>query len=311
MVKENLKNSIWFALFEGIKIYFSNIDKFVIYMLFPVFGQIIGISLTFLLTLGFSEKIMQKTDSISSALLLIFLLAVPGLLIFIKAFWDYMVAYVALSSMTDGALSTGKVYDFQSHREVATRRGGKYLLLLLVVGILSLIAVVFSIIPVFGLIPPLILWIYFILIFQVFTFEQDLSVKGLFTKSLNLVKGDWGRTFFLMIILGFFSIYIITEGVTVIFDCLHLTDVLAGLFDFIGNSLPLDLINRGLAHTSTGAKITVNMVSKAIFTGILSVIIAEFTLPIRSICWTMWYKILVFVKDKPSVKLTKSKKDRE
>ena len=126
MSKYKMKNSIWFVLFEGLKIYFSNIDKFILYMLFPVLGQVLGIALCFGLTLGLSDKIAAKADSISSAMLFILLLAIPGLLIFAKAFWDYVVAYVALNSMTEGAVTSGKVYDFKSHNEVATRRSFKY-----------------------------------------------------------------------------------------------------------------------------------------------------------------------------------------
>ena len=297
MSKGKFKNSIWAVLFEGIKIYFSNIDKFVIYMLFPVFGQILGIALSFGLTLGFADRIAQKTDSISSALLFIFLLAVPGLLIFIKAFWDYMVAYVALSSMTEGAISTGRVYDFESHREVATRRSGKYIMFLLVVGILSGAAILCSIVPIFGLIPPLIIWIYLILIFQVFTFEPELSISDSFRKSFALIKGNWARTFLLMAILTFFSIYIITEGSTVIFDYLRLTEPITSNFDFIGKSLPLDYVNKALAYVNLPI-ITVKYISKTIFVTILSIIISELTLPIRSICWSLWYITLSELKQK-------------
>ena len=296
MSKDKIKNSIWYVFFEGIKIYFSNVDKFFMYMLFPVLGQIIGIALSFGLTLGFADKIAQKTDSISTMLLMIILLAAPGLLIFLKAFWDYMVAYVALNSMTEGALTTGKVYDFQSHREVATRRGGKYILFLLAVGFLSFAALFCMIIPVFGLIPPLILWIYFILVFQVFTFEDDLSVADIFRKSMNLIKGDWARTFLLTALLWFFSIFIVTEGATVIFDYLHLTDVLCSMFDFIGQSIRLDLVNRVLIHLNM-EEITVAMISKSVFVSLLGIVIAEFTLPIRSICWTLWYRDLAKINN--------------
>ena len=308
MSKQSKGISIWLVLIEGIKIYFSNIDKFFIYMLFPVFGQLIGLALMFGLTLGFADKIASKTDSLSSGLLLIFLLAIPGMLIFMKAFWDYMVAYVAISSMTEGAVTTGKVYDFQSHREVATRRSGKYILLLLAVGILSLLAILCCVIPVFGLIPPLIIWIYFILVFQVFTFEQDLSVKNCFKKSFELVKGNWARAFILMLILWFFSIFIITMGVTVIFDYLHMTEPLSGLFDFIGKALPLDLLNRILVHLNA-QKITVNMVSTAILTSIISLITSGLTLPIRSICWTLWYKDLSLAGNTPIKETKKRRKE--
>ncbi len=310
MSKGKIRNSAWVVLFEGIKIYFSNIDKFFVYMLFPVFGQLIGIALAFGLTLGFADRIAQKATSMSSALLLILMLAIPGLLIFAKAFWDYMVAYVALNSMTEGAITTGKVYDFKSHNEVATRRSGKFILFLLSVGVLSSVAVSCSIIPVFGLIPPLLLWVYFVLVFQVFTFEPELSVSDCYKRSFSLIKGDWGRTFFLMIILGFFSIYIITEGATVIFDYLHLTEPASSLFNFVGNAIPLHHVNKILAYANLPL-ITVGIISKAILTFVLSIIVSELTLPIRSICFSLWYKVLAEVKDNPQMPKKKKIKEKE
>ena len=35
---------------EALKLYFSNLDKFIKYMTFPVLGQIAGLCITFLLT---------------------------------------------------------------------------------------------------------------------------------------------------------------------------------------------------------------------------------------------------------------------
>ena len=180
MSKYKVKNSIWFVLAESIRIYFTNIDKFITYMLFPVFGQIIGIVLSFGLSLGFADTIVARVDNPWIAFLLVLLLALPGLMIFVKAFWDYMVAYVALNSMTEGAISTGKVYDFQSHNEVATRRTWSFVLLLLVIGAFSSIGS-----SIFFIIPASILWIYFILIFQIFTFEPDLKIHEYFKRSFN------------------------------------------------------------------------------------------------------------------------------
>ena len=312
MSKGKIKNSMLAVLFEGIKIFFCNIDKFVVYMLFPVLGQLVGFVLALSLPLCLAARIAEKSSSLSSAMLLILLLALPGLLIFLKAFWEYMIAYVSLCSMTEGALTTGHVYDFRSHKEVATRRLGKYVLLLLCVGLLSLLGMIFSIIPILGLIPPLIVWVYFILVFQIFTFEQDLSVKGYFKRSFELVKGNFAKTFILMLLLGFFSIFIITEGVTVIFDYLHLTDNVVSLFDFVGNAMPLDVINKamGYAHLKP---ITVYYISKLLFTSFLGLVIAEFTLPIRSICWTLWYMSLSETKggSKNEQKPKRSKKLKE
>ena len=290
MSKYKLKNSIFFILWEGIKIYFSNIDKFLLYMLFPVFGQVIGIALSFGLSLGFADKVVQKADSPAVALLMILLLAIPGLLIFAKAFWDYMVAYVALNSMTEGAVTTGKVYDLDSHNEVATQRGWKY------IGFLIILSVLMSLgSSIFFIIPGFVLWIYFILVFQVFTFEPDLSITDIFKCSFLLVKGNWARTFILMAVLGFFSMYILTEGITVVFDYLNLTASASSIFNFISNLIPLDLVNKILVHANQPI-ITNEMISKTIFVSVLGMIISGLTLPIRSICWSLWYKNLSDVK---------------
>ncbi len=290
MSKYKLKNSIFFILWEGIKIYFSNIDKFLLYMLFPVFGQVIGIALSFGLSLGFADKVVQKADSPAVALLMILLLAIPGLLIFAKAFWDYMVAYVALNSMTEGAVTTGKVYDLASHNEVATQRGWKY------IGFLIILSVLMSLgSSIFFIIPGFVLWIYFILVFQVFTFEPDLSITDIFKRSFLLVKGNWARTFILMVVLGFFSMYILTEGITVVFDYLNLTASASSIFNFISNLIPLDLVNKILVHANQPI-ITNEMISKTIFVSVLGMIISGLTLPIRSICWSLWYKNLSDVK---------------
>lgn len=303
MSKYKMKNSIWFVLFEGLKIYFSNIDKFILYMLFPVLGQVLGIALCFGLTLGLLDKIAAKADSISSAMLFILLLAIPGLLIFAKAFWDYVVAYVALNSMTEGAVTSGKVYDFKSHNEVATRRSFKYIGFLLILSVLMSLGT-----SIFFIIPGFVLWIYLILIFQIFTFEPDLSIWECYKKSFVLVKGDWGRTFSLMLILAFFSIFIITQGITVVFDYLNLTKSVCSIFDFIGKLLPLHTINHAFSYARLPYNITVEMVSNWIFVTILSCIVAGLTLPIRSICWSLWYKNLSDIKDTEQVKDTKRSK---
>lgn len=301
MSKYEIKNSILSVLAESIKIYFTNIDKFFVYMLFPVFGQILGIALAFGLSLGFGEKIAQRVDSVSHALLLIILLALPGLLIFAKAFWDFMVAYVALNSMTEGAISTGKVYDFQSHNEVATRRTFKYVLFLASVGILSGLAS-----NILLMIPGFILWIYFILVFQVFTFEQELGVVDCFKRSLAIVRGNWLRTVIILAILWFFSIYIITVGVSVVFDYLNLTDKICEMFNFITNMIPLDFTNKVLTYFHYPI-ITPDMISKSIFYTILSTIVMGLTLPIRSICWTLWYVNLSDVNRKKDVPVRKKR----
>ena len=305
MSKFKVKNSIWFVLAEGIKIYFTNIDKFLTYMLFPVFGQLIGILLSFGLSLGFANQIVARVDNPWIAFLLVLLLAIPGLLVFVKAFWDYMVAYIVLNSITECSISTGKVYDFQSHNEVATRRTWAFVLLLLAVGILSSIGS-----SIFFIIPASIIWIYFILVFQIFTFEPDLKIHEHFQRSFLLIKGHWFRTCALMLILAFFSIFIITQGVSVVFDYLNLSNKICMLFDPISSELPIALTNELLTLLKQPI-ITTKMISEMFYYSILSAIIMGLTLPIRSICWTLWYMNLTDLELKKQNSGKKSKKQKQ
>ena len=303
MSKYKLKNSIWFVLFEGLKIYFLNIDKFFLYMLFPVFGQIIGIALAMGLSLSLMQTVVEKTDNALTALLYVILLAVPGLLIFAKAFWDYMVAYVALNSMTEGAVTTGKVYDFQSHNEVATRRTMSYVVFLLVICALSSVGS-----TIFFIVPGFIVWIYLILAYQVFTFEPDLNITDILKRSFLLVKGSWFRTLAILAILTFFSIFIITQGVIVIFDFLNITNWICSILDEYTSMFPLELVNEILEYCNLQI-ITPTMISHLILTSALSFVVAGLTLPIRSICWTLWYMVLSDASAKKSPERTTGKKN--
>lgn len=313
MSKEKVNNSIFYVLFEGLKIYFSNIDKFLLYMLFPVFGQVIGLVLSLVIPFALMQTITDKVENPLMALAYLILLAVPGLLIFTKAFWNYLVAYIALNSMTEGALTSGKVYDFQSHNEVATRRSFAFILLLLVVGVLSSVGS-----TIFFIIPGFVIWIYLILVFQVFTFEPDLNISEIFKRSFNLVKGNWFRTFLILAFLSFFSIYIISQGFAVIFDFLNLTTLICGKLDEYTSLLPLEFVNDFLNYFNL-QKITPAMISHVILSCVLTFLVMGLTLPIRSICWTLWYvnlsqmKLSAGSKDKPKTAKTSRRKpvDRE
>ena len=285
MAKED--KSIWLVFFEGIKIYALNIHKFLLYMAFPVLGQLIGLVMIFGLTYWFTRNYQNLAvkyaplNDFSTLLTVVVITIIPGLLIFMKAFWDYLVAYGAVNSMTEGYLNTGKVYDFRAHNEVVTNRTFSYIILWLLFGIFAFL----SVIPVFWIIGA-VFFIYFILIFQVFTFEQGISPVGYFKRSMSLVKGKFARTFLLMILLGIFTYYFLPAGLSVIFDYLNLTDILAKVFEAWAYTLPLEPLEQ---FNITPALIGNELVKELIF-----LIVVGFTLPVRSICWTLWYKNLYF-----------------
>lgn len=296
MAKFKIKDSVWNILFEGLKIYFKHFLKFTQYMLFPVFGQIIGIVLIFGLTGWFTfslpvlaeeHAVFNNFSTISIALILI---TIPGFAVFLKAFWDFLAAYVALNSMTEAVITTGKLYDFKAHNEVVTKQTMKFIVLLLVISILSLVAIN----PLFWVL-GLIFFIYFILVFQVFTFEKDVSVLGCFKRSFELIKGNFGRTFLIMLLLGVISHYLINTGLAALSEVIKLSEFLKGILESWAAELPLADINNTLTYFKLQAITPLEIADEILASSILFVS-AGLTLPMRSICWTLWYKNLAEAK---------------
>lgn len=291
--------SVWLIFFEGIKIFALNIHKFMLYMAFPVLGQILGIFLIFGLTFWFTQNmqdIAAKYDvlnNMSSMITLIVVSVIPGVLILIKAFWDYLVAFVALNSMTEGYLNTGRVYDFKAHNSVATQKSFSFITIWFLISIMTIL----GILPVFWIFAGL-FFVYFILVFQVFTFENGLSPVGYFKRSMFLIKGKFGRTFLLMVILTIFTYVILVSGLGVLFDAFNWTNPLAKMFEAWAYTLPIDPLEQ---YGVTPSVIGTELVKQLIF-----FLAIGFSLPIRSICWTLWYNELAS-EDEPVVKKPKKR----
>jgi hypothetical protein len=113
-----------------------------------------------------------------------------------------------------------------------------------------------------------------------------------------------------MLILAFFSIFIITQGVSVVFDYLNLTNKICSLFDPISSAIPIELTNEMLTVLKFPV-ITTEMISEKIYLSILYAIIMGLTLPIRSICWSLWYMNLSEIELKNRNNNKKSKKQKQ
>ena len=60
--------TVWNIFIDSMKLYFSNFDKFMKYMTFPVLGQIAGLVLVFLLTYFYAKNmpiIIQKNPALA------------------------------------------------------------------------------------------------------------------------------------------------------------------------------------------------------------------------------------------------------
>jgi hypothetical protein len=268
-------------------------------MAFPVFGQLIGIFAIFGPTYWFSQNyhdLLTKypiLNDMSTMLTCTVVMVIPGLLILMKALWDYMVAYCSLNSMTEGYLNTGKVYDFGAHNDIVYKKTFSFIVLWFLFGIFS----IFAVIPIFWIL-GFIFFIYFILIFQVFTFENGLSSIGYFRRSLELIKGKFSRTFLLMLILVIFCYVLLNSGLSVIFDYLNLTKILQKSFEAWAYTLPIEVLEPYGVNPSLIGEILTNELIFFIAIG--------FTLPLRSICWTLWYNNLVEPIEKPKRKIAKT-----
>lgn len=278
------KTKTIFGIFtESIGLYFSNFDKFIKYMTFPVLGQIAGLALIFGITYLYTAnlpKLLAKypnLDNLNTLIVLSVLITLPGLAIFMKAFWEYLVAYGAINSMYDNMQKSGRVYDFEAHTELIKRRSVSFVGLWLMLGIFTVIA----------LLPPCwvlggILAVYFVLVFQVFTYEPELKPAECFKKSLLLIKGHFASTFLLICLIGSVTYIFIPQIMGKLFDILLINK-------FVSNSL-LPILNT--LTPPSGINISMKEVSQIISQSLVLNIFVQYTLPMRSLLWAMWYKEL-------------------
>ncbi len=295
MQKIKVENNFVWIILAAIRIYSANFLKFCGYMLFPVLGQILGLLLIFCLAglyAVYLPELMEKYPAFkdpSTMILCIIGIIIPGLLIFMKAFWDYLVAYGALNSVTEGFLTTGRIYDYPAHKATVTRYSVKFIGLWLLYSIFWLV----SCIPFFWVVGA-VLFIYFILIFQVFSFEPETSVSGCFKRSFQLIKGNVFRTLLIMLVIGTFTHVLFVQGFSVFFDFTKLTQVLSELFqETLVGYIPIDAINDKMLSVNPSFDMLTPVKTANFFVyQIVAFIVIGFTLPLRSITWALWYKAL-------------------
>jgi len=301
------KNTVWGIFTEGVKLYFKNFSKFFKYMAFPVFGQIVGIILMLLASFLYVEnlpKLITMSDFFNNFTTIFFvfgLLILPGFFLFTKAFWDYLVTYGAINSMAEAMTKTGKLYDFSAHTEIITRRTAGFVWLWLLFGLFIIIGSF----PLFWVI-AMILFVYFVLIFQVFTFEPDKSALECFKKSLTIIKGNFWRTLGLMFLLWILTYLILPETIKFLLSLGHILAFFAIPFDFWARQLPINEFNQFLLTTPTAYQVTSLWISQMMVIAFTGYCVICLTLPLRSICWTLWYKSL----NKGETKLDKKILDR-
>lgn len=301
------KKSVFNLFMEGIGIYLKHFPVFFKYMTFPVLGQFLGIILSFALSLGFAFTIGATMNDVRLSFALSMLLALPGLIIFAKAFWEYLIAYVSIGSMAENTLKSGRIYDIDAHKKVATmsKRVGDFITLWILFGLFTMIAVL----------PPMwiiaaIAFVFISLIFQVFTFERNSSAAECFKKSAKLVSRDFLGTVGMLLLVGILTYFLLPKLAEILLGLIQVTALFSMLIDpIVTSALPINQWNSALEALGVAYMITSLDIAKMITASVISWLIVSYTLPIRTICFTLWYKQLSISEIKSKKKRKKAKSD--
>ncbi len=304
--------NIFQIFFNGILIYLKKFLTFSRAMFFPVFGQVAGIILIlapvyfyrqyFLLSIPV-EKLQENMIFIFLGLLLI---VIPGFAIFLKAFWDYMVAMVSLNTITADIIEKNSIDNFKEHNERINSRSKDYIiLLLLLMGVwLVLIAAPFVVLvsgfvflnkifatvlfSLSGLLSAIILAIasvFLCLSFQIFAFEKINPVNILKT-SFNMIKNSFWEVIILGILLFIVTGSIIPYVFQVLIKSTSILSYIAFPFEVYINILLENPIIASV-QAELGSFIP-NLAEELALFGIGSIVTA-FLLPMGSACFTLLY----------------------
>ena len=289
--KKGILAEVASIFFNGVKLYFLNFEKFFKYMSFPILGQIVGITLIFSASFVFTLHVSELTtkspvfDNSPRVFFILALLTLPGFFIFCKAFWEYLIAIPALSSMASTLLEGGKLDDLGIHAELIKRRTLSYILFLF---ILSVIYSLFSFPLLWGLL--VIVFVFLALSYQVFALEEEKNAIEAIISAINYVKFNFKKTFLLLCLLLIFTYWLVPGLICWAFE----TGNLIGFFSYPVEQyiklLPLNEVNELLAMNNIPFELKSYEIAKHIVLSSVFGVVVAYTLPLRSICCTQLYK---------------------
>lgn len=296
--------------FEVFKIFFSSIKTFFLYfdqtskaLLFPIFGQLISVILIFTLTYFYNQNgndikatvPFLKTDQ--SLFIAFIVLLIPLFIIFVKAFYDFLIKFTSLNLLfyTHSGKKKVKNIDFSANDNVIQRKLLKYIILWILITIIC--------------IPPLILLLPFTcLAFQVFAMEGDVSAFGAVKRSIEMVKSNIISTF-IMLVLCIFITYMFlpalfiwaAEKTSVYYFMLN-----SGEKFVLSTPLPqmVSMVDLGILNDFVNEILSPLTIARNITEGIITFIILGFTLPFRCCCFTELYRYYDSEKIKENSKMT-------
>jgi hypothetical protein len=313
----NKGTRIFWIFLHGVGVYIANFLPFSRVMLFPVFGQVLGIVLIlapvyfyrqYLVTIP-AETLQGNILNLLSGLML---MIIPGFLVFIKAFWDYMVVMVSLNTMTADIVEKGDFGDFKAHNKAVNQRKKDYMvLLLLLTGVWTvlLLAIPFVFLSLgstlgsnkalfvlsflASVISLFVISVLLSVAFQVFAFEELTRVETL-KRSYSLVQKNFWRVVLLGIMVNIITGGILPAFVQSIAQMRPIMDILI---------IPFKAYHAILAENPVAMQVPINLppflsdVPKKIALTAVGTIVTSFVLPLGSACFTLLYMDLKKRKD--------------
>lgn len=311
MSKSKSGTNVFVIIFKSLMIYLKNFLPLSRVMLFPVFGQIIGMFLIFYPNYLYTEKYLVKLpaevlqQNLVFILLGLLLLVIPGFAVFMKAFWDYMVVMVSLNSMVYDIEKKGSFGDFKVYNSSVKLKTANYVTLLLLLALFWLAVLIFPFLSFFfglfldaTLIAPIflamvlisaiffiILSVYLSLAFQIFAFES-ISPLEIIKKSWNLMKGNFWRTVFMGLVLLIATCFIVPGLIASIVEQSLFMQHLITPFEtyislFSGNQVFIEFL--------ANIKMTPYGFSEAMALSTVGTVVTAMMLPWGSACFTMLY----------------------
>ena len=291
--KRKISLNAFKIFFTSTKVYFLYLDKFVKYLTFPVFGQIFGLIAMFTVAYLFTVNMATLQEKIPfmfsdrNFMIVYFCCLAPFFVLFLKAFYEYLIAFCALNSVCYIITPKKKVQDidFDTHNDALERRIFHYIVLLFYFSLIS----IFLSIPIFWLFIP-----FFVLVFQIFALEQSAGARYSIKRSIELVKGHYFHTLVAIVLVSLLTYIFIPYLFVWSFDYFKLTPYLMLPVEKFLSAIPIDFnsINELLRANMISMTVEISDVSKLIVETAIYTIFFMFTLPLRCCTFTNLYAAL-------------------
>lgn len=275
--------------FTGLRTYFVYLDQCVKYLSFPIWGQIIGLTLLCTCSYYFNinadniRNISPFFENDRNFLTIYWLILLPFLVIFIKAVYEYLIAFSALNLLfyTTSAKKRAKDINFHANNQVIERKLFSYVVLMTLVTLLLII-------PPLTFIAPLI-WVFICLSFQVFALEGDINPVGAISRSVDLVKGNIIPTIIMLLLCFGLTYWFLPSLFVWALEKVSFISFLMGKMEGFVNLIPFEPINNILSFVNF--KLDTLIVSRNMAETLIIFVVIAYTLPLRCCCFTELYKL--------------------